>query len=653
MKKTKFTQNNQANKVKKERRERLTPEEYLAKIRGEGKNVVGTFINGNKGSFIIPDDDRMPQSVNVRSINDNGQAVIEATVSGKKVVGKFTAPDSAMVDVIEVLEKTHNIPVDVLGILRHYDLNLKFPDEVIDEARKAAKMTPADYVGREDLRDQTIITIDPADAKDLDDAVSLKQNKDGTLELGVHIADVSHYVKRGTALYEEAYKRGTSVYFPGGVIPMLPTQLSNNICSLLPNVDRLTLSCFMTIDREGNVVDSRIAESVINVDTRFAYEEVQKILDGDPEERKKHQKLIPMIEAMSKLTDIIEAKRRERGEVVFDVPEPHIVLDADGKIASVSAHIQHKANRIIETAMIMANEEVAGYAFDHGLPFIYRIHEKPDSAKVERLNCNLKPFGVQRSIDPENPTGRQYQALLDEVGRKADRKPFIGSDGKPVEHLPVKTVVAQMSLRSMQKAKYSDEPMGHFGLGVRGDKYGTYGHFTSPIRRLCDLIEHEITKDAINGRTSSHKIGDLTEFVHTAAEQCSNTEIVAVDVERDIDNLKCAQWMNEHIGEKFAGVINGITDFGAFVYLPNTCEGLVKMENLPKQHPKEYWNYDQKNGVLKSQHRSLKMGDGIEVVCVGVNMARRQCEFSANEKVIEMSKNNQKKTKQTEDIGNV
>jgi len=427
------------------------------------------------------------------------------------------------------------------------------------------------------------------------------------MELGVHIADVSHYVAEGGFLDAEAYKRGTSVYFPGGVLPMLPTQLSNNVCSLLPNVDRLTLSCFMKIDRTGNVIDSRISESVINTTTRFAYNEVQKILDGNAEAIKTHKKLVPMIMDMAELTKTVEAIRRKRGEVTFDIPEPKILLDENGKIADVVVYPHELSHRIIETFMILCNETIAEKANKHAVPFVYRIHEKPDPLKVARLNDMLKPFGIGSIIDDEHPTGRDYQRLIEPL--KGD----------------VKRIISQLALRSMQKAKYREECLGHFGLGSK-----FYCHFTSPIRRYPDLLIHRILKDMIHRRLSSHKIEELNSFVKRASEQSTKTEITATEVEREVDALKCAQYMHERIGEKFEGTISGIAEFGVFIYLPNTVEGLCRIENLPKEG-REFWNYSEKNCTMYSTNRrTLKMGDKIEVTCIGVNLSRRQIEFSAN-----------------------
>jgi ribonuclease R len=587
------------------KRVRQTPEEFLATFRESGKNIVGTFIKGASGSFVIPDDTRLPQSIDVVSICDNGQEVIAATISGLKVVGKFNKQFPTKVNVVEILGSSNKIGVDVLSIIRQYNLYEEFSSEAIAEAKAVAKIDKSEIERREDLRGKILFTIDPEDAKDLDDAVSLERKSDGTVELGVHIADVSNYVREGSVLESEAFARGTSVYFPGGVLPMLPVQLSNNICSLNPHEDRLALSCFMTIDRMGNVLKSRLSETIINIHTRFSYKEVQMILDGNAELVSTHKKLVPIIHEMATLTKTIEGIRHKRGEVILEIPEPKIILDENGKIADVVAYPHLLAHRIIETFMILCNETIAEYALNHSLPFVYRIHEKPEPLKSARLVEMLKPFGIQMVIKGEYPTGFDYQRLV--VNLAGD----------------IKRIVSTLALRSMQKAKYSFDCVGHFGLG---SKY--YCHFTSPIRRYPDLVIHRIIKKMLNRKISSHVIGELQQTVAAASEQSTRTELVATEVEREVDNLKKAQYMHDHIGEEFEGTVSGIAEFGVFVYLPSTVEGLVRVENLPKTN-REYYTYNEKNCTMTSNNRTIKMGDKMTVVCSAVSIPRRQIEFSA------------------------
>jgi len=583
---------------------RITPEEYLESFIRSGKQIVGTFVKGKGGSFVIPDDERLPQSFDVRSVTDRGQTVMTATISGHKVVARFDNKDKTKVHVIELLGNEQKVGTDVLSIIRAHKLYEEFSGEVITEAKRVAKPIKEDEIARRtDLRKSTLITIDPYDAHDLDDAVSLEKNTDGSYKLGVHIADVSHYVQDNGELDREAFARGTSVYVPGMVLPMLPVELSNNICSLNPNEDRLTLSVFMTIDRAGDIVKHEIVESVININTRFCYEDVQKILDGDAELCKIHKKLVPMISDMAELTKLLEKVRAKRGEVVFDVPEPKIILDAQtGKISDVIAYPRYLSHRMIESFMVVCNEVIARFAEEHSLPFVYRIHEKPDPMKVAKLVETLKPFRVEHKISPEHPSGHAYQKMI--AGLEDQIRP----------------IISQLALRSMQKAKYSTDCLGHFGLGAKH-----YCHFTSPIRRYPDLVIHRILKKYLNRQLSSHALDELREFVPKAADQSSRTELTAVEVEREVNNLKRAEYMSERIGEKFSGTISGIMDFGVFVYLPNTVEGLIKIDNMPN----DSYKYNESQSVLVGRKRSFKMGDPIDVICVGVNMARRQVEFAA------------------------
>ena len=587
---------------KTDARPKLTREEYLAKFRESGRNIVGTYIKGNgTTSFVIPDDERLPQSFDVRSIADRGQTVMPSVISGQKVVAVFAGEK---VNVVEVLGTGEKLGTDILGIIRSYNLYQEFPNEVAAEAVRVARLPSAEEISRRtDLRKKTLITIDPEDAKDLDDAVSLTKNGDGTYELGVHIADVSQYVTEDSELDREAFKRGTSVYFPNMVLPMLPEQLSNFICSLNPNEDRFALSVFMTIDRSGEVLKHRVVESVINVQTRFAYDEVQKILDGDTELGKKHKKIVPMLKDMAELTLILEKVRRKRGEVIFDVPEPKIILDPDtGKICDVIAYPHELAHRIIESFMVQCNEVIAQFAESHSFPFVYRIHEKPDQLKVAKLVDTLKPFAVKHNINPQSPTGHAYQKMIS------------GLDDN------IRPIISSLSLRSMQKAKYAPQCVGHFGLGAKH-----YCHFTSPIRRYPDLVIHRIVKLFINRKLSSHVINELNDFVISASDQSSKTELTATEAEREVDNLKRAEYMSDHIGEKFSGTISGIMDFGVFVYLPNTVEGLIKIDNMPQDN----YRYNESHSTLTGRKRTFKMGDAIDIICIGVNMARRQVEFAA------------------------
>ena len=562
------------------------------------KNVVGTVVQSKTTMFIIPDDERLGQSLEVR-LTKTQKGGGGGFRSGDKVVARFDAENykDGRVYITETLGADNKVGVDILSIIRQHNLYEEFPNSVVAEAKRVAvPPTESEVKRRVDLREKHIITIDPEDAKDLDDAICLDKFADGTYELGVHIADVAHYVTADSELDNEAYKRGTSVYFPDRVLPMLPRELSNDICSLHPNVDRLALSVIMKINQNGEVVEHKIVESIINVKTRYNYNQIQKILDERADE---------LLNAAAELTLKLEKIRRARGEVVFDVPEPKIILDEKtGKIKDVIAYPHLLSHRIIESFMVLCNETVAKNYCELALPFVYRIHEKPDPMKVNRFIETLKPFNVEHKINPEYATGHAYSNMLANLASE------------------IKPIVSSLALRSMQKAKYLETCVGHFGLGAK-----FYCHFTSPIRRYPDLVIHRIIKYGLNGKLSGSKVNELKAFVVDAAEQSSKTELAATEAEREVDNLKRAEFMQDKIGERFSGHISGIQEFGCFVYLPNTVEGLIKLDNMP---PDKYV-YNEKQMVMVGTKRTWRMGDKIDVIVAGVNIARRQVEFRAAE----------------------
>ncbi|MCM1404286.1 MAG: ribonuclease R [Prevotella sp.] len=537
------------------------------------------------------------QDIFIAKDNLNGAVdgdIVEIRYKKKKFHGR---PDAEVVRVIA--HQTQAATVE--GIMQKYKLVSDFPAEVLREAQRVANMKIADHMqNRVDLRNLPIMTIDPADARDLDDAISLVDNPDGTMTLGVHIADVSEYVTAGSALDQEAYRRGTSVYFPDRVIPMLPTQLSNGVCSLNPNEPRLTLSVFMNLDQNYNLVNYAIKKSLIQTTTRFSYEEVQAILDGKAD----HPFRTTLLK-MASITQKFEHDRQARGEITFNVPEPKIVLNKNGQIASVYSQPHTLSHRIIETFMVLTNEVVAEHCNKLHLPFVYRIHEKPDPIKVIRFLNTLTPFNVEHKIDFENPNGHDYQKMINGI-----------SDEN------VKIIVSSLALRSMQKAKYDPHCVGHFALGAT-----YYCHFTSPIRRYPDLLIHRIIKMHLDSQLNDQQKNQLNAYVIAASQQSSQTEIDAVAAEREVDALKCAEYMQAHIGGTFAGVVNGITDFGVFVYLPeNTAEGLVRIENLPDDH---YIYHDGTMQMLGKKSK-IRMGDPLNVTVIGVNLHKSKIEFTAN-----------------------
>ena len=519
--------------------------------------------------------------------------IVEIRSKKKKFHDK---PDAEVVHIIA--HQTQ--PASISGIMKKYKLVQEFSAPVLQEANRVAQFNLSEHMqNRLDLRNLPIMTIDPADARDLDDAVSLVDNPDGTMTLGVHIADVSEYVTPDSALDKEAYRRGTSVYFPDRVIPMLPTQLSNGVCSLNPNEPRLTLSVLMTLDQKYNLVKYQIAKSLIQSKTRFSYDEVQDILDG-----KADHPFRTTLLRMAEITKKFEHDRQVRGEITFNVPEPKIVLDDKGQIASVYSQPHNLSHRIIETFMVLTNEVVAEHCYKLHLPFVYRIHEKPEPIKVIRFLNTLIPFEIKHQIDFENPTGFQYQDMLEQIKDEN-----------------VKIIVSSLALRSMQKAKYDPHCVGHFALGAT-----YYCHFTSPIRRYPDLTIHRIIKMHLDNQLTDTKKARLTAFVTAASQQSSQTELDAVAAEREVDALKCAEYMQAHIGETFDGIVNGITDFGVFVYIPaNTAEGLVRTENLPDDN---YLYHDSTMQMIGKKSK-IKMGDPLKVTVIGVNLFKSKIEFTA------------------------
>ncbi|MCL2851165.1 MAG: ribonuclease R [Firmicutes bacterium] len=576
------------------------------------KNIVGILMKSNTGYFIIPDEERLGQSFDISGFDDK---LIECSIDGEcslvgqKVVVRLDDCGNTRID--EVIGRPGDVGNDILSIIRAHNLYEEFSKEVEDEANVVAKpVSEKSIEKRLDLRKKMIITIDPHDAKDLDDAVHIEKREDGTWELGVHIADVCHYVKEGSFLDKEAYERGTSVYFPDRVLPMLPRVLSNGVCSLHPNVDRLALSVIMNIDPNGDVLSHKIVESVINVKYKFSYDEVQQLLDGTHHSLLTAQlkkKYLPLFKNMAVLTKVIEGQRRARGEVSFNVPEPRIILDTEtGRIKDVVAYPRYLSHRIIETFMILCNEVVAKKMNDLDMPFVYRVHEKPDPKKVADFVETLKPFAVQHKINPSSISGRVYQEMLDSINKDVDDA--------------LEQIISKLALRSMSKAKYLEKNLGHFGLGAKH-----YCHFTSPIRRYPDLVIHRIIKMMLNRKLSSHKMEEMRDFVVDASIQSSKREVLSTEAEREVDNLKRAEFMKDKIGEQFIGTISGIRDFGVFVYLDNTVEGLVRIENMPKDN----YTFNEKQMTYVGKKRTYKMGDKLDVIVSSVSLERRQVEFGA------------------------
>lgn len=527
--------------------------------------VVGTFERHKHYGFVVPDDRKIGEDVFIR------KDFFRNAQTGDKVLAKITAyPDAARSlegKITEVIAREGQPGADVLSLIRAYGLFETFPSRVNAEAKARSKEQITEEMitesGRLDLRGKRIFTIDGPSAKDLDDAVSIEILPNGNYLLGVHIADVGHYVTEDGYLDREALKRGTSVYLINRVVPMLPKPLSNGSCSLNPGEDKLTLSCIMEIDGEGKVVDHSIRESVIRSAARLVYDDVSDILEkDDPELTKKYIDIADDLKLMGKLAHILRHRRKQKGSLDFDISEAVITLDENENPVSVELEERRTANRLIEEFMLAANETVAEHFFWLNYPFVYRIHEKPDPEKIMDLKTYLMNFGIRLKGSADNI----YPKTLADIIADIEDKPY-------------ESVVNRVMLRTMKKACYSTECQGHFGLAFR-----YYCHFTSPIRRYPDLIIHRIIKESITGRMTEEKLAKYKGDTERAADISSKTERKAQELEREVDKMKKAQFMEGHIGEEFDGIVSGVTDFGVYVELANTIEGMAFASELARPY---------------------------------------------------------------------
>ena len=570
--------------------------------------VVGIYQKSKNFGFVIPDNMKLPTDIFVPAERSKG------AVDGHKVVVELTdygddrrKPEGK---VVEILGHVNDPGVDILSIVRNFGLPMEFEEKVLKQAQRvASEVSEADMLGREDLRDVQMVTIDGEDAKDLDDAVSLSK-EGGNFLLGVHIADVTNYVQENSSLDREALKRGTSVYLTDRVIPMLPHALSNGICSLNEGQDRLALSCIMKISPEGDVTDYRIVESVIRVDRRMSYTSVKKILeDKDEEESRKYEKLMPMFFLMEELAGILRARRKKRGSIDFDFPETKIILDEEGHPLEVRPYERNTATKIIEDFMLLANETVAQHFYWMEMPFVYRTHDNPDPEKIQQLGVFISNFGYGIKTRQEEIHPKEIQKLL----------------GK-IEGTPEEALISRLALRSMKQARYSVDCTGHFGLACQ-----YYCHFTSPIRRYPDLQIHRIIKEQLRGRLKENRIQHYEEILPQVADHSSKTERRADEAERETDKLKKAEYMEQHIGEAFSGVISGITAWGIYVELPNTIEGLIHVSNLRG----DYFVYDEANYEMvgRDTGKKYKLGQRIPVIVEGTGRLTRTVDFVEDEGV--------------------
>ena len=579
----------------------------ITKILSHGTTtLVGYFQKNKSFGFVIPDNQRFAQDVFVPLERSKG------AVTGHKVVVELTKyggnnkkPEGK---VIEILGHVNDPGVDIMSIVKGYDLPTEFPEKVLNQAERVAKdVSTADMAGRMDIRDWTMVTIDGEDAKDLDDAISITK-EDGNYILGVHIADVTNYVQEKSALDREALKRGTSVYLVDRVIPMLPHTLSNGICSLNAGEDRLALSCIMTINEKGSVIDHKIAETVVHIDERMSYTSVKKILEEeDALEIERYRELVPMFELMAELSRILREKRTQRGSIDFDFPETKMILDEGGKPIEIKPYDRNVATKIIEDFMLLANETVAEDYFWQEIPFVYRTHESPDEDKIKKLATFIHNFGHSMHISNKEVRPKEIQKLLAKVEGTAED-----------------ALISRLALRSMKQAKYTPENTGHFGLAA-----SYYCHFTSPIRRYPDLQIHRIIKENLRGRMNEERRDHYDKILTEVAKQSSQRERLAEEAERETVKLKKVEYMSSRIGEEFEGVISSITKWGIYVELPNTIEGLIHVTNLYDDH----YNYIEDSYEMVGEHtgKTYKLGQTVTVRVIGTNKLERTIDFELAE----------------------
>lgn len=569
----------------------------------ERKNqfIVGTYEDNKNFGFLIPDNQKIFHDVFIAKAHLNGAK------NGQKVVVEITQwperrrnPEGK---VSEILGYPNETGTDVLSILKQFELPEEFPKKVERFAQNIEdKISKDELVDRTDLRKLKTFTIDGADAKDLDDAISIERLENGNYKLGVHIADVSHYVKEGSPLDKEAYKRGNSVYLVDRVIPMLPKEISNGICSLNPNIDRLCLSVVMEIDKNGRVVSHEILETVINSDKRLIYDDVSDYLEKNTQEsREKLNGILEELDLMAELMNILKIQRENRGSIDFNFPETQIILDERGKPIDIKKADRRIANRMIEEFMLATNETVAEQFFWAEIPFLYRIHEEPSEERMTAFSKFIYNLGYKLKGKEIHP--KDLQILTEEI------------EGKKEE-----LVISTMMLRSLKKARYSMDQDVHFGLAA---KY--YSHFTAPIRRYPDLVIHRIIKQFIKGNMGFGKQDMLKKTLPEIAEHTSATERTAQEAEREVEDLKMTQYMSERIGEEYEGIISSLTNFGMFVQLENTIEGLIPFSQMLD----DYYQFDEEKLQIIGERtkKMYNLGDKVKIEVVGADIVRRNIDF--------------------------
>lgn len=576
--------------------------EVLRILERSNTTIVGTFEDNKSFGFVVPDDHKIGYDIFIPKAKTKG-----AKTNQKVVIEITTWPEprrNPEGKVLEVLGYLFEKGTDILSIIRQFDLPEEFPKPVKRIAEEIEQeIDPEEAKRRVDLRDLNTFTIDGFDAKDIDDAVSIEIKENGNYKLGVHIADVSHYVKTNSILDKEAYKRGNSVYLIDRVIPMLPTELSNGICSLNPNVERFCLSVFMEIDKNGKVIDNQIVEGLMTSKQRLEYDDVSDLLENDDKEAKEKLKNVADdLKLMEELTHILYAKRERRGSIDFEFPEAKIILDEKGIPVEIRKEERRIANKLIEEFMLVCNETIGERFFWSDIPFLYRTHGEPSPERIASFSKLIYNFGYTLKGEQEiHP--KELQLLTKEI------------KGKKEEAL-----ISTLMLRSMKKAIYSSEPGIHFGLAA-----DYYSHFTAPIRRYSDLIVHRIIKDHINGRLNQKMYTSLEKKLPEIADQTSMTEKRAEEAEREVEDMKKAQYMSKFIGDEFEGIISSLTNFGMFIQLENTIEGLVHFNNMLD----DYYDFDEENYYIIGERtkKQYKLGDQVKVKVIDANIAKRNIDF--------------------------
>lgn len=576
--------------------------EVLRILERSNTTIVGTFEDNKSFGFVVPDDHKIGYDIFIPKAKTKG-----AKTNQKVVIEITTWPEprrNPEGKVLEVLGYLSEKGTDILSIIRQFDLPEEFPKPVKRIAEEIEQeIDPEEAKRRVDLRDLNTFTIDGFDAKDIDDAVSIEIKENGNYKLGVHIADVSHYVKTNSILDKEAYKRGNSVYLIDRVIPMLPTELSNGICSLNPNVERFCLSVFMEIDKNGKVIDNQIVEGLMTSKQRLEYDDVSDLLENDDKEAKEKLKNVADdLKLMEELTHILYAKRERRGSIDFEFPEAKIILDEKGIPVEIRKEERRIANKLIEEFMLVCNETIGERFFWSDIPFLYRTHGEPSPERIASFSKLIYNFGYTLKGEQEiHP--KELQLLTKEI------------KGKKEEAL-----ISTLMLRSMKKAIYSSEPGIHFGLAA-----DYYSHFTAPIRRYSDLIVHRIIKDHINGRLNQKMYSSLEKKLPEIADQTSMTERRAEEAEREVEDMKKAQYMSKFIGDEFEGIISSLTNFGMFIQLENTIEGLVHFNNMLD----DYYDFDEENYYIIGERtkKQYKLGDQVKVKVIDANIAKRNIDF--------------------------